>query len=153
MKIRVNDRTYAIPAVWRDDTLQQILRECLGLVGTKYGCGDGLCGACTVLVDGQAVRSCQTGLTEVLDSKIETVEGLSSGDGALHPLQEAWLAEAVPQCGYCQAGQLMSATALLRNKPHPSEAEINTALAGNLCRCGTHQRIRRAVHKVAAGAS
>jgi aerobic-type carbon monoxide dehydrogenase small subunit (CoxS/CutS family) len=149
MDIQVNRKTVSIPVEWQGEMLLHVLREYLGLVGAKYGCGDGLCGACTVNVDGQAVRSCQTELSDVVGQAIETIEGLASESGELHPLQRAWLEEAVPQCGYCQAGQIMSAAALLRANPKPSDEQINQTLAGNLCRCGTHQRVRRAVKKAA----
>ena len=119
-----------------------------GLRGAKFGCGVGLCGACTVLVDGLAQRSCLLKAADLADTKITTLEGLSHGD-ELHPVQRAWLDESVPQCGYCQAGQIMAAVALLRVNPSPRDADINTALNGNLCRCGTQQRIRRAVHRAA----
>ena len=124
------------------------LRDLLGLTGTKYGCGEALCGACTVHLDGMAVRSCQTPVSAAAKQRITTIEGLSAhGD---HPLQKAWCDLGVPQCGYCQPGQIMSAAALLAAKPKPTDAEIDTALGGNICRCGCYQRIRDAVH-VAAG--
>jgi aerobic-type carbon monoxide dehydrogenase small subunit (CoxS/CutS family) len=120
-----------------------VLRDRLGLTGTKYSCGKGLCGSCTVHLDGEAVRSCVTPVSEVESRAITTIEGLAvEGD---HPLQRAWIAENVPQCGYCQPGQLMTAAALLAENPHPNAEEIDLALAGNLCRCGTYQRIRRAI--------
>jgi isoquinoline 1-oxidoreductase alpha subunit len=128
-----------------------VLRDVLDLKGAKYGCGIGLCGACTVLVDGKAERSCLTPVGSVAQKKITTIEGLSP-DG-LHPLQAAWEALDVPQCGYCQAGQIMSAAALLEHTPNPTDAEIDTAMSGNLCRCGTYPRIRQAIHQAAtAGA-
>ncbi len=130
-----------MPLLW-------VLRDTLGLTGTKYGCGMALCGACTVLLDGEAVRSCQTSAREAAGHRITTIEGLSEkGD---HPLQRAWIELEVPQCGYCQAGQLMSAAALLARNPHPTEADIDEAMDGNLCRCGTYARIRRAI-KLASG--
>jgi aerobic-type carbon monoxide dehydrogenase small subunit (CoxS/CutS family) len=125
-----------------------VIRENLGLTGTKYGCGEALCGACTVLVGAEAVRSCVTPVAEVAGKAITTIEGLSAGH--VHPVQRAWIEEDVPQCGYCQSGQMMEATALLAKKPNPSDSEIDAALSGNLCRCGTYQRIRRAVHRAAA---
>ena len=149
MDIQVNRKTVFIPVEWQGEMLLHVLREYLNLVGAKYGCGDGLCGACTVTGDGQAVRSCQTELSDVVGQAIEAIEGLASESGELHPLQTAWLEDAVPQCGYCQAGQIMSAAALLRANPKPNDEQINQALAGNLCRCGTHQRVRRAVQKAA----
>ena len=149
MQLEVNQRTYTIPPEWQDDTLLNVLRENLGLTGAKFGCGAGLCGACTVLVDGQAQRSCLLRTKDLATRAVTTVEGLAAADGTLHPVQRAWLAESVPQCGYCQAGQIMSTVALLRQASRPSDAQIDDALSGNLCRCGTYQRIRRAVHRAA----
>ena len=131
-----------MPLLW-------VLRDTLGQTGTKFGCGAGLCGACTVHVGGEATRSCLTDVGAVEGKSITTIEGV--GKGKLHVLQEAWLAEDVAQCGYCQPGQIMSAAALLASKPHPTDAEIDDALSGNLCRCGTYPRIRAAVRR-AAGA-
>jgi len=129
-----------MPLLW-------VLRDVLGLTGTKYGCGQALCGACTVHLDGQVVRSCCTPVRRAEGKSVTTIEGLSpSGD---HPLQRAWIEHAVPQCGYCQAGQIMTAAALLAKKPKPSDAEIDQSLAGNLCRCGTYTRIRAAIRKAA----
>ena len=121
-----------------------VLREQLSLTGTKFGCGMALCGACTVHVDGNAVRSCVTPVRSVAGKNITTIEGLSSDRS--HPVQRAWLQLQVPQCGYCQCGQMMSAAALLAVNPNPSDAEIDDAMAGNLCRCGTYARIRKAIH-------
>jgi len=129
-------------------TLLDLLRERLDLTGTKKGCDHGQCGACTVLVDGKAVRSCVTPAVAVVDTRITTLEGLGSAT-RLHPLQQAFIDEQAAQCGYCIAGMLMSAKALLDETPHPSEAEIRQALAGNLCRCGTHNRIVRAIQRAA----
>lgn len=151
MELRINGEKWNIPPAWRDETLLSVLREQIGLVGTKFGCGAGLCGACTVLVDGQAQRSCLINAKDLAGRQVLTIEGLASA-GSLHPVQQAWLEESVPQCGYCQAGQIMSAVALLRATPKPTDSQIDEALAGNLCRCGTQQRIRRAVHR-AAGVS
>ena len=123
------------------------LREQLGLTGTKFGCGMALCGACTVHVDGDAVRSCVMPLKAVAGKQVRTIEGLSSDRS--HPVQRAWILEQVPQCGYCQAGQIMAAVVLLRSTPHPSDEDINDAMTGNLCRCGTYHRIRRAIHRAA----
>ena len=124
-----------------------VLRDVLNLTGTKYGCGIAQCGACTVHLDGAAIRSCVTPVGTVGDRAVTTIEGLSS-DGS-HPVQRAWIAEDVPQCGYCQSGQVMSAAALLSTRRAPSDAEIDEAMSGNLCRCGTYDRIRRAIHQAA----
>jgi aerobic-type carbon monoxide dehydrogenase small subunit (CoxS/CutS family) len=131
-----------MPLLW-------VLRENLGLTGTKFGCGLGQCGACTVHIDGNAVRSCTTLASAATGRTITTIEGLSPTSS--HPLQRAWVAEQVPQCGYCQSGQLMSAAALLAKTPRPTDAQIDTAMSGNICRCGTYQRIRRAIHRAAGG--
>jgi len=133
-----------------DTPLLWVLRDKLNLTGTKYGCGMGLCGACTVHLDGEAVRSCQTPVSSVGDKKITTIEGLSQADN--HPVQLAWIAEQVPQCGYCQSGQIMAAAALLAQTPHPTDDQIDAVMVGNLCRCGVYQRIRRAIHRAAQGA-
>jgi isoquinoline 1-oxidoreductase alpha subunit len=135
-----------------DTPLLWVLRDVLNLKGTKFGCGMGVCGACTVLVAGRAVRSCLTHVGAVADEPITTIEGLSP-DG-LHPVQAAWAALDVPQCGYCQAGQMLSAAALLERTPHPTDADIDAAMSGNICRCGTYARIRQAIHEAAeAGAA
>ena len=131
-----------------DTPLLWVLRDHLNLTGTKFGCGVGQCGACTVHLDGETTRSCQWIVRDVGARHITTIEGLSA-DGS-HPVQRAWVREQVPQCGYCQVGQIMSAAALLAERPHPSDADIDAAMAGNICRCGTYQRIRRAIH-IAAG--
>ena len=131
-----------------DTPLLWVLRDNLGLTGTKYGCGMALCGACTVHVDGQAARSCVMPISAAAGKTVLTIEGLSR-DGS-HPLQQAWIAEEVPQCGYCQSGQIMAAAVLLRENPRPSDADIDDAMSGNICRCGTYQRIRRAIHRAAA---
>ncbi len=127
-----------------------VIREQLGLTGTKFGCGISQCGACTVQINGRAVRSCTTTVGAAADQRITTIEGVSSTDGKLHPLQQAWIDEQVPQCGYCQSGQIMSALALLEDNPHPTDDDINRAMRGNICRCGMYQRIRRAIKKTAA---
>jgi len=134
-----------------DTPLLWVIREDLQLTGTKFGCGIGQCGACTVHLDGVAARSCQLPLSAVDGKKILTIEGLSP-DGE-HPLQAAWIEEQVPQCGYCQSGQIMAAAALLATTPKPTDADIDTAMSGNICRCGTYQRIRKAIHRAAGGAS
>jgi len=134
-----------------DTPLLWVIREDLQLTGTKFGCGIGQCGACTVHLDGVAARSCQLPLSAVEGKKILTIEGLSP-DGE-HPLQAAWIEEQVPQCGYCQSGQIMAAAALLATTPKPTDADIDTAMSGNICRCGTYQRIRKAIHRAAGGAS
>ena len=146
IKLKVNNRAVQVDAA--DDTpLLWALREHLDLAGPKYGCGVGVCGACTVLVDGHPTRSCITPTSIVAGSSITTVEGLSA-DG-LHPVQKAWDELDVPQCGYCQSGQMMSAAALLTRTPKPSDEDIDTAMRGNLCRCGTYPRIREAIHRAA----
>lgn len=124
-----------------------VLRDSIGLTGTKFGCGIAQCGVCTVHIDGEAVRSCVTPLESVAGAKITTIEGLS--DDNSHPVQRAWIEYTVPQCGYCQSGQIMTAVALLRQTPQPTDADIDAAMAGNLCRCGTYLRIRRAIHRAA----
>ena len=140
----VNGRTYNVNAA-PDTPLLWVLRDELGLTGTKYGCGVAQCGACTVLLDGQAMRSCQTPIAAVGAMKVTTIEGL----GGTHPLQAAWVKHDVPQCGYCQSGQIMSAAALLKAKPKPTDEEIDRAMSANLCRCGTYQRIRNAIRSLA----
>jgi isoquinoline 1-oxidoreductase alpha subunit len=145
-KLNINGKSVDVdvdpemPLLW-------VLRDVLGLTGTKFGCGMALCGACTVHLGGQAVRSCQTPINAVGDQPITTIEGLSKDRS--HPVQQAWIELDVPQCGYCQSGQIMSASALLAVKPRPSDADIDAAMAGNICRCGTYQRIRAAIHRAA----
>jgi len=146
MKLNVNGRDIETDAPG-DTPLLWVLRDYLGLTGTKYGCGMALCGACTVHLDGAAVRSCVTPLAAVEGKRITTVEGLSNDRG--HPVQRAWLELDVPQCGYCQSGQIMSAVALLAANPSPNDAEIDAAMSGNICRCGTYPRIRKAIHRAA----
>jgi isoquinoline 1-oxidoreductase alpha subunit len=147
MNVLVNRQRFQIPPEWQEETLLTVLREHLGLVGTRFGCGVGQCGACTVLLDGRAQRSCLIPVTAVGQQAVETIEGLSNADGRLHPVQQAWLDERVPQCGYCQAGQIMATVALLRQHAAPSAARVDEALSGNLCRCGTQQRIRAGVQR------
>jgi aerobic-type carbon monoxide dehydrogenase small subunit (CoxS/CutS family) len=146
LSLTVNEKQHEVTAP-PNTPLLWVLRDTLGLTGTKYGCGMGLCGACTVHLDGQAVRSCQTPLSTVGMKKVTTIEGLSTNQS--HPVQRAWIAEQVPQCGYCQSGQIMQAAALLSKKPHPTKDEIDQAMTGNICRCATYQRIRRAIQRVA----
>ncbi len=149
-KLNVNGRP-AMVDVPADMPLLWVIRDVLNLRGTKYGCGMGLCGACTVHLGGRAVRSCQTPVSAAVNAKITTLEGLSP-DGS-HPVQLAWQEIDVPQCGYCQAGQIMSAAALLAKTPKPTDQEIDAAMDGNICRCGTYLRIRQAIHKAAAMAA
>jgi len=144
--ITVNETTHQID-VAPDTPLLWVLRDTLGLTGTKYGCGMGLCGACTVHLSGEARRSCQTPVSSVGTKKITTIEGLSLDRS--HPVQRAWIAEQVPQCGYCQSGQIMQAAALLASTPHPTSEQIDEAMNGNICRCGTYQRIQRAIQRAA----
>lgn len=126
-----------------------VLRDTLEMTGTKFGCGAGLCGACTVHVDGASIRSCSMPISDAAGKKITTIEGLDPN--GMHPLQQAWIAEEVPQCGYCQPGQIMAAAALLAKTPNPSDDEITSWMTGNLCRCGTYERIRKAIHRAANG--
>jgi isoquinoline 1-oxidoreductase alpha subunit len=149
--IEINGEQVMLPEELREVRLLDFLRDHVGLRGTKYGCGRGLCGACTIHLEGAAVRSCQIPARVALGRRVTTIEGLAGlrADGRLHPVQEAWIALAVPQCGYCQPGQIMSAAALLARHPDPRDAEIRGALSGNLCRCGTYPRIRRAIRRAA----
>ncbi len=149
IRLRVNGTEQRVPDAWRDETLLSTLREHLGLVGAKYSCGVGLCGACAVHVDGAPVNSCSVRTADVEGQSILTIEGLARPDGRLHPLQQAWIDERVPQCGYCQTGQIMQAAALLSGNPRPSEQDIVAAMAGNLCRCGTYDRIKKAIRRAA----
>ncbi len=128
-----------------DTPLLWVIREKVHLTGTKFGCGEGLCGACTVHIDGRAERSCQVPVKDAAGKRIVTIEGITEK----HPVKQAWVDEEVSQCGYCQPGQIMSAVALLQEKPQPSDSDIDDAMAGNICRCGTYQRIRRAIHHAA----
>jgi isoquinoline 1-oxidoreductase alpha subunit len=146
--MKINDQDVSVPEAWREASLLEFLRDHLGLTGAKYGCGIGQCGACTVHVDGAAVRSCLLPVGSVEAREVRTIEGLGSAD-ALHPVQQAWREASVPQCGYCQPGQMMTAAALLTNNAAPSEAEVTQAMNGNLCRCGTYVRIRAAVFRAA----
>lgn len=149
MNILLNRQTVALPDIQATRPLLWWLREDQGLTGTRYGCGQGVCGACTVHLDGEPVRSCITPCAAAAGRRITTIEGLSD-NGRLHAVQQAWIDLAVPQCGYCQSGQLMAAAALLVRHPRPTDAQIDEALAGHLCRCGTYDRIRAAIHAAAA---
>jgi aerobic-type carbon monoxide dehydrogenase small subunit (CoxS/CutS family) len=147
IKLTVNGKAMELDVA--DDTpLLWVLRDTLGLTGTKYGCGMALCGACTVHLDGAAMRSCVTPINAVAGKSITTIEGLSADRS--HPVQRAWMEIDVPQCGYCQSGQIMSAAALLANNRSPNDADIDAAMSGNICRCGTYPRIRKAIHRAAA---
>jgi isoquinoline 1-oxidoreductase subunit alpha len=146
IKLTVNGQAHEAD-VSEDTPLLWVLRDTLGLTGTKYGCGKALCGACTVHIDGAPTRACVTPVGSVSGKPITTIEGLSTDRS--HPVQRAWIELDVPQCGYCQSGQIMSAAALLASNPSPKDADIDTAMAGNLCRCGTYVRIRKAVHRAA----
>ncbi len=145
--LNINGKTQKVdvepgmPLLW-------VLRDVLGLTGTKYGCGMALCGSCTVHLDGESARSCITPVSAVGSRKVTTIEGLSAERS--HPIQQAWIAEEVPQCGYCQTGMIMTASARLARKPNPTDSDINIALSGHICRCGTYQRIRKAIHRAAA---
>ena len=145
--LKVNGKTHTLD-IEPDMPLLWALRDEIGLTGTKFGCGIAQCGACTVHIDGQAMRSCSVPVSTAAGKNITTIEGLASADGKLHPVQAAWIAEDVPQCGYCQSGQIMAAAALLKEKPNPTDADINGIT--NICRCGTYIRIRRAIHRAAA---
>jgi len=146
--LTINGKQYS-PDVDPQTPILWVLRDTLDLTGTKFGCGMSLCGACTIHLDGEAFRSCITPVSKAAGRKITTIEGLS-GDH-LHRVQAAWIAEEVPQCGYCQSGQIMAATALLARNPHPTDGDIDDAMSGNICRCGTYQRIRAAIHRAAKG--
>ncbi|MEZ4299659.1 MAG: (2Fe-2S)-binding protein [Polyangiaceae bacterium] len=148
MKLNVNGREHDVD-VPGDVPLLWVLREELGLTGTKFGCGRALCGACTVHVDGAARRSCVVAVKDVAGHAITTIEGLA-GEAQLHPLQQAWIEHSVPQCGYCQPGQLMMAAALVRKVPKPSDEQIDAVMSGSICRCGTYPRIRKAIHAATA---
>ena len=149
MELTINDKTNDVGDIDESTPLLWVLRDTLGLVGTKYGCGVGQCSACTVHIDGAPVQSCQIPVASLAGRRITTIEGLAAGDGALHPVQQAWIDEDVAQCGYCQAGQVMSAAALLDRNPRPTDAEIDGAMSRHLCRCGTYNRIRKAIHRAA----
>lgn len=150
MKLHVNGSVRELPDNWANESLLAALREPLGLVGTKFGCGDGECGTCVVHIDGQPRRSCMLQARDAVGRRIVTIEGLAGDDGRLHPVQQAWIDERVAQCGYCQAGQIMQAAALLALNPNPDAETIAAQMNSNLCRCGTYDRVRRAVHRAAA---
>lgn len=147
INITINNKLYAVdtspstPLLW-------VIRDIIGLTGTKFGCGISQCGACTIHINGKVVRSCSASVSSAVGKQITTIEGLTDDIG--HRLQEAWLAEDAAQCGYCQSGQIMSAAQLLADKPNPSDSDINSAMSGNICRCGTYQRIRKAIHLAAS---
>jgi len=147
--LRINGKQHHIEDIDPSMPLLWALRDLLQLAGTKYGCGIGQCGACTVHVNGQPVRSCLYSVDAAAGQDVTTIEGLADPDGSLHPLQQAWIDEDVAQCGYCQAGQIMSAAALLRTNPSPNDSDIDRAMAGNLCRCATYLRIRKAIRSAA----
>jgi isoquinoline 1-oxidoreductase subunit alpha len=148
ISLNVNGKTHSVDAEPATPLLW-VIHDNLGMIGTKFGCGMALCGACTVHVDGSPVRSCVTPITAVEGRRVTTIEGLARG-GRLHPVQEAWIEQDVPQCGYCQSGQVMSAAALLAARKRPTDADIDAAMSGNICRCGTYQRIRAAIKQAAA---
>ena len=153
MKIEINGESFEIPEEWEEARLLWLLRDGLGLIGTRFGCGVGACGACTVHVDGAPQRSCLLPVSALEGRSVRTIEGLAAPDGTLHRVQQAWIDESVPQCGYCQAGQIMSAAALLEAEPTPNDERIDEAMSGNLCRCGTYARIRKAIHRAAEARS
>ena len=146
LSLNINGKQHSVD-VGPDTPLLWVLRDTLGLTGTKFGCGIAQCGACTVHIDGKPTRSCVTAVSAAAGKKVTTIEGLSPD--STHALQKAWIAEQVPQCGYCQSGQIMSAAALLAKNPKPSDEDIDAAMTGNICRCGTYARIRRAIHRAA----
>ena len=148
LSLNVNGRTHKVSVEDPQTPLLWVLRDNLGLTGTKFGCGTALCGACTVHLNGEPVRSCNVEVSQATGKNITTIEGLSRDGG--HPVQRAWVAEQVPQCGYCQSGQIMSAVALLAKNKSPSDAEIEQAMVGHICTCGTYNRVRRAIHAAAA---
>ena len=150
MNLYVNGTARQVEPAWRNETLLTVLREHLGLTGSRFSCGIGQCGACVVHIDGKPVTSCLIPVSAVANKDILTIEGLASEDGTLHPLQQAWIDESVPQCGYCQSGQIMQAADLLANNPTPTDQDIDDAMQGNLCRCGTYPKIRAAIHAAAS---
>jgi aerobic-type carbon monoxide dehydrogenase small subunit (CoxS/CutS family) len=153
LTLKINGESRSLGDIDPDTPLLWALRDTLGLVGTKYGCGIAQCGSCTVHVDGKPSRACVLRVGQLQGREITTIEGLAQDGDTLHPLQQAWIDQDVAQCGYCQAGQIMSAAALLNSKPDPTDQEIETAMSGNLCRCGTYPRIVKAIKNAAAGGS
>jgi isoquinoline 1-oxidoreductase alpha subunit len=149
VNLAINGKSHQVKDIAEDTPLLWVLRDNLGLVGTKYGCGGGYCGACTVHIDGKPVRSCSMTAVAAVGKQVTTIEGLADGE-TLHPLQQAWIDVDVPQCGYCQAGQIMNAAALLDSTPSPSDADINRAMAGNICRCGCYIRIKQAIRQASS---
>ena len=150
MKLRVNGVERSVDPDWQNENLLVVLREQLGLTGSRYGCGIGQCGACVVHVDGAPVASCMVSVRQAADKDVLTIEGLAAADGSLHPLQQAWIDANVPQCGYCQSGQIMQALALVQKNSEPTDPDIDQAMSGNLCRCGTYDRIRTAIKRGAS---
>ena len=149
MKLNINGIDHRVDSDWQNESLLDVLRDHLGITGTHFSCGIGQCGACLVHVDSEPTTSCITPVSMAEDKEILTIEGLVSDEGTLHPLQQAWIDEAVPQCGFCQSGQIMRALALLQKTPAPDDADIDQAMNGNLCRCGTYPRIRKSIKKAA----
>lgn len=149
MKLFVNGTERVVNEVWEEEALLPVLREYLGLVGTRFGCGKGLCGSCTVHVDGEPVRSCITPIKNIAGTSVLTIEGLQRNSDELHPLQQAWIDERVPQCGYCHSGQIMQAWGLLSKNSNPTEKEVVAFMDGILCRCGTYDRVKKAIHRAA----
>jgi isoquinoline 1-oxidoreductase alpha subunit len=150
MKLRVNGVERSVDPDWQNENLLVVLREQLGLTGSRYGCGIGQCGACVVHLDGAPVASCMVPVGQAADKDVLTIEGLAAADGSLHPLQQAWIDANVPQCGYCQSGQIMQALALVQQNSEPTDPDIDQAMSGNLCRCGTYDRIRIAIKRGAS---
>ena len=149
MKLNINGIDHHVDSDWQHESLLDVLRDHLGITGTHFSCGIGQCGACLVHVDKEPTTSCITPVSMAEGKEILTIEGLASDEGTLHPLQQAWIDEAVPQCGFCQSGQIMRALALLQETPNPDDADIDQAMNGNLCRCGTYPRIRKSIKKAA----
>ncbi|MCH1569007.1 MAG: (2Fe-2S)-binding protein [Alphaproteobacteria bacterium] len=147
MQLKINGEIRDVAADWQDENLLVVLREHFGLVGSRFSCGIGQCGACVVHVDGAPVSSCLVPVSDIENKEVLTIDGVADADGTLHPLQQAWLDENVPQCGYCQSGQIMQALSLLEANPNPNDADIDDAMNGHLCRCGTYDRIRKAIKR------